>query len=147
MNTVNEEVHWNLMGEAIKQVVAQGCQSICEEGDYCAYRGDNGLKCAVGFLIKDEYYYLDLENKLPTDDAVKEVLEKSVGFELTYDELYILERLQSCHDNASSDPKKFVESFYQEIVLKVHLGDIGKEILQFVPEKHHNTWDRVPVFG
>lgn len=29
----------------------------------CKYRGDDGLKCAVGFLIKDAFYKEEFENK------------------------------------------------------------------------------------
>lgn len=38
----------------------QGCKSLSEEGR-CAYRGENGTKCAVGFLIPEESYRLKFD--------------------------------------------------------------------------------------
>ncbi len=49
-----------------KHLFAQGQQSISREADdkdgwTCVYRGPNGLKCAVGALISDELYVVDME--------------------------------------------------------------------------------------
>lgn len=41
-----------MLDKATQNIITQGCQSLCENG--CAYRGDNGTKCAVGHLISDE---------------------------------------------------------------------------------------------
>lgn len=37
-----------------------GCSA---EGGSCKYRGPNGLKCAIGWLIRDVDYKLEMENK------------------------------------------------------------------------------------
>lgn len=43
----------------------------------CMYRRPDGLKCAVGALIKDEFYDPDIENCLVNSDIVHDVLKKS----------------------------------------------------------------------
>jgi len=73
------------MQQVLDQVVAhlrkQGARSMIfdpsEQVSGCMYRGQGGMKCAVGCLIDDKWYSLDLEGKLATDKAVKEALEKS----------------------------------------------------------------------
>lgn len=42
---------------------ARSIRSRYGAGALCAYRGDNGLSCAVGCLIKDEFYHPSLETK------------------------------------------------------------------------------------
>lgn len=76
----------------------QGRQSLFEERDQCAYRGDGGTMCAVGALIADDEYGPSLENNsivtlfeknlLPTD--LKERIEPN---------LQMLMDLQRLHDN------------------------------------------------
>jgi hypothetical protein len=41
-------------------LLAQGVRSM-KYLDMCAYRGAGGLRCAVGCLIKDEFYHESLE--------------------------------------------------------------------------------------
>jgi len=51
----------------------------------CAYRSESGLKCAIGKLIKDEFYTYDLETLNVTHRAVSEALAKS-GYEFNNDD-------------------------------------------------------------
>jgi len=47
-----------------RHLLAQGAVSVAtlpHGGIGCAYRGDNGLKCAIGALIPDELYYPEME--------------------------------------------------------------------------------------
>ncbi len=41
-------------------------QSISDDDNY-AYRGENGLKCAIGGLIPDDYYKPEMEGKSVTE--------------------------------------------------------------------------------
>lgn len=41
---------------------------------HCAYRGANGTRCAVGCLIKDEFYHPQLEKKQVTNAWVIQAL-------------------------------------------------------------------------
>lgn len=65
----------------------------------CMYRGMNGLKCAVGCLISDEFYDKDLENGSVGPEVMGAVC-KSLGIDSQYDELLriMLQRLQTVHD-------------------------------------------------
>lgn len=66
----------------------------------CAYRGTDGLKCAVGCLIEDEFYTPDMESLGVSTGKIKHAVMASL--KLTSDEYYqlvtILEDLQEVHD-------------------------------------------------
>lgn len=64
----------------------------------CAYRGENGAMCAVGCLIKDEFYSVDIERASPENDRVNEALANSLGVPLTYDMVNLFLRWQAYHD-------------------------------------------------
>lgn len=71
----------------------------------CAYRGDGGLKCALGCLITDEHYApslegLNLEYSVP-DNRVRRAVEESLGFALGTDEVRLLVALQQVHDRVT----------------------------------------------
>lgn len=66
----------------------------------CAYRGERGLKCAVGVLIADEYYTKDLEGLDVYADQVQQALEKS-GVPHDNDSLALLDKLQRLHDEVN----------------------------------------------
>lgn len=51
----------------------------------CQYRGPNGLKCAVGALIKDEHYHVNLEGNCVLSLEVLTALQKSGVLEPEYD--------------------------------------------------------------
>ena len=60
----------------------------------CAYRGQNGTKCAVGCLIPDENYHPRME-KLPV--GYREVYSR-LPFQVDDQTLALLRRLQTVHD-------------------------------------------------
>lgn len=69
----------------------------------CAYRGDDGTKCAVGCLLDDEQYDPDLEGNNVQDEAVQLALGLRVTDVLMSDELVqrridLLAALQHVHD-------------------------------------------------
>lgn len=81
-------------------LIKQGRRSICtKDENICAYRGANGLKCAGGALIHDEHYHYDLENKVVNQPSVRAALFKSG---ISEDQLNLVIRLQSIHDNTRS---------------------------------------------
>ena len=68
----------------------------------CAYHAEDGAKCAVGCLIKDEFYSSDLEDVAFSGDPIRshevvEAVEKSIG-ELDEESKVMLARLQYIHD-------------------------------------------------
>jgi hypothetical protein len=71
----------------------------------CAYRGENGTKCALGFFIPDDLYSEEIEGKSLLGESVYQ-LECFKG-----KSLHLLRSLQQAHDISCDDPKKFMEQF------------------------------------
>lgn len=65
----------------------------------CAYRGDNGLMCAVGCLITDEVYTDDLESLCADVSEVVNALTHSLGFEITEHMEQLCTNWQLYHDD------------------------------------------------
>ncbi len=79
-------------------LLRQNKRSVNWTGDVCAYRGDNGLKCAVGCLISNKAYHKELEGQIVTEKWVKFALIES-GIPADDDEvLSMLGKLQRIHD-------------------------------------------------
>ena len=76
-------------------LLGQGTQSMDETG-CCAYRGNDGMMCAVGCLITDEAYTIDIEGKSVEAGAVGIALEESG---VTHIPLGLLKGLQYMHDS------------------------------------------------
>ena len=76
-----------------KHLLAQGARS--KSGGECAYRGDGGLKCAVGCLIADSDYVKDMEGLI-----VHDLLEhySAPSLEPIRQHKPLLLRLQHLHD-------------------------------------------------
>lgn len=66
----------------------------------CRYRTKDGLSCAVGCLIKNEFYSPSLEGKGIGNFAVVLTVECSLETKLTEEQLNILWKLQRLHDSA-----------------------------------------------
>jgi len=85
-------------------LLKQNAQSIKVRGDgsssnHCAYRGNDGLQCAVGCLIPDQFYTPGLEGHDVHDNAVREALLDS-GIDMHDDDIAdLLSSLQQMHDN------------------------------------------------
>lgn len=86
--------------KVVRHLRAQGEKSLmpgCSVA--CAYRGENGRKCAVGCLIADEHYAPDLEWQNTLTGRVKNALKAS-GVEM---DSYDLLTLQEIHDHRPVD--------------------------------------------
>lgn len=78
----------------------------------CAYRGDNGTKCAAGFCIPDDRYLLEMDIDAIAPDAYG--VMKQFGKDVFGDhDLSFLCRLQDLHDCAALVPYTFL-SFFKE---------------------------------
>lgn len=89
--------------------------------DCCMYRGDNGDMCAVGCLIKDEFYTPKLERNKVFVVEVREAVAKSLslnGVSLGSDTYKLLDALQGLHDKFP--PYKF-EKILTEIAIRFKL--------------------------
>ena len=61
----------------------------------CAYRGEHGLKCAIGTLISDEEYSRDMESK-----SVTELLSRFPSLAFANINHGFLSQLQQVHDGS-----------------------------------------------
>ena len=68
----------------------------------CAYRGGDGLKCAVGILITDEEYRPEMDTGQfvdgPADTTVNSLFVRNLLPERLRPHMVFLEELQSIHD-------------------------------------------------
>lgn len=62
------------------------------DGGVCAYRGDRGLKCAIGCLIPDTVYTSEMEGD------IEEMLLHWPNHPFEDDQIPFLEELQAIHD-------------------------------------------------
>lgn len=89
-------------------------QSAVYENDNlrCLYRGPNGLKCAVGFLIPDEKYNESIEHMSPWNLVVEGIVKSDLNF---------LREMQSIHDNACDpeDMRLELESYAKDLGLVI----------------------------
>jgi len=113
-------------------MLKQGKKSI--EGNACRYRGGDGCKCAVGFLIPDDLYSPDIEGtsvfssfKGPTaslypdelDAALK--LRETISHLIGHDDLRdlridLIDGLQDIHDSAESTGRQTLrEEWYLDL--------------------------------
>lgn len=73
----------------VSNLLSQSLQSIEINTGSCRYRGDNNLKCAVGFIISDDEYIMEFEGKTASELSP---LKHSKHIDL-------LEALQTIHDS------------------------------------------------
>ncbi len=80
-------------------LLTQACKStLGPKGGVCAYRGESGMKCAVGCLIKDEFYNPCIEDRVAGHPSVVRALALS-GVDASHSEM--LSALQCMHDTKS----------------------------------------------
>lgn len=89
------------------------------EKQTCAYRGQNGMMCAVGCLIPDDRYSRNMEGKVVWASVIMNVL-RDVHGEM---QSGLLEALQSCHDS------KDVDAWRGELGMIAHNYNLNKAVL------------------
>jgi len=104
----------HIFDKAAVGMLRQNKQAMSMDGDSCAYRGSDGCKCAVGFLIKDEHYSESFEGPtvkrigivghdsliLKTKALAKALRSSHVNID-DHDTRRLLEDLQEIHDDGS----------------------------------------------
>lgn len=103
-----------LFNKVRKHLMAMEKQSVSEYS--CAYRGENGAKCAIGILIKDKYYNPEIEGKTVANPFVKQALLDS-GVDLS--NLNLLCDLQQTHDEYFEDREERLQKVAEKHGLKV----------------------------
>lgn len=89
-----------------KGLQSQGFERSRDKFGVCLYRGAHNLKCGIGYLIPDECYDLDMENK-PVHALMKNYgkLEEIFGdntANIRKVAVNDLNELQSCHDRGTN---------------------------------------------
>lgn len=85
-----------IFNEVVEHLIRQGCQSVRGDGS-CMYRGPDGLKCAVGALIRDEEYAPWMEHRTACDLAQVGGLPARL-----MPHVLLLRELQFIHDKSPS---------------------------------------------
>lgn len=101
----------HILNTVAEKLIEQGVPAMVFSDDMgmkvCAYRGDDGRRCAVGHLIPDYAYRSDMENV-----SVDLLIERGWMPEGLRDAEF-LEALQGAHDNA--DPRYFCSELSQAL--------------------------------
>ena len=84
-----------LFDKVAAHLLKQGVRAESQFAGGCAYRGENGTKCAAGVLIADEHYSDVLEGGKAIDAIVTLALKRS-GVEES--QLDLVHALQMIHD-------------------------------------------------
>ncbi len=112
---MNKQEIVNVVAAALRN---QGAASMSDEG-FCASRGSNGNRCAVGHLIPDSMYDIKMENKTATEliDKFPQV-GPSIGGDNSFQDIFFLARLQmELHDRYSivtKEPKVAFSDWFEK---------------------------------
>lgn len=106
----------DIFNKVANHLLKQKERSLREGSDSCAYRGSNGLRCAIGCLIDDSNYSPNLEGLGAGHDSVCEAIARSQQTTLEPDDWVFLHDLQRIHDAE-------------------HVGNWGEELKRFA--KNH----------
>lgn len=88
-----------------KHLFTQGKQARVKNTLYpdntkCAYRNEDGLKCAVGCLLDDEYYQPEMDQE--KSSGIRNIVSKYQFPQWVTDNLGLVSQLQSVHDNSNN---------------------------------------------
>lgn len=106
-------------------LLAQNAKSEVPSQEYCAYRGSNGMMCAIGCLIPDSLYNERMESvaiisnpKLFTDVIDNIMIEYGVPSEREPRLIKLLRELQRIHDSCKVEMwKEEFDSLYLQYSL------------------------------
>jgi len=94
----------------------------CDGDVKCLYRGKDNLKCAIGCLIKDEFYTEDMEEKGIIDLFVQNIVSQSLpNWKPNWN---LLSALQEIHDEFE------IESWEKQLELVHQKYIVEKEIVK-----------------
>lgn len=83
------------------------------EHNVCQYRGEDGLKCAVGHLIPDEIYIKEWDEHTTLADSLPPDVYDSMGIRADFGaSVDFLMELQNIHDNYDV-PERMEENYRQ----------------------------------
>ena len=99
------------------QGVASTGRTNPESATSCQYRGEEGRKCAAGWLIADEHYTRSIEGENSLMESPLEALVKS-GVPNTDDAKQLVSEMQNVHDTympGCDESKQTIKGFHEEM--------------------------------
>jgi hypothetical protein len=100
---MSDKLHQRIFDKVAAHLLQQRRRSISDGS--CMYRGAAGLRCAIGCLISNKAYSIDLEGSPAREMAVMSAVRKS-GFAVSArDDGELLGDLQDVHDEQT--PKRW----------------------------------------
>ena len=91
----------DIFDKVYKHVLEQDAKSLAKNGS-CLYKSIDGSQCAIGCLIDDKNYNIDLEHRGITSSLVMNAVKNSnKGIRLNGVTMCMLERLQCIHDDSN----------------------------------------------
>lgn len=107
-------------------IVEKGPPSYREDIRRCAYRGEEGARCAAGLFIPDEEYHEGLEMHASDTKEVKPHLERMSAVASR-----LLSRLQAAHDVCALGENRGAGRFLPS--LEIRMRDVAKKYDLTVP--------------
>lgn len=113
-----------------------------DEEPQCAYRGEGGLRCAVGFIIPDELYNPNIEGSSAISEDLKGILGKIITtpFGNTYSGLgRFLADFQDVHDGwicDGIDGKDARTNLIEDLLSLASRYDLDETVLHSLADQH-----------
>lgn len=115
---------------AAKKLLEQGALSESDLAGGCAYRGESGRKCAIGWLIPDRKYRKSIEGSAATDVNVLRSISATYKVSVDrHEDTIFLGQLQTVHDELP--PEDWREGF------RLLAQDFELDV-SFLEEFHHD---------
>lgn len=100
-----------VFNKVANHLLTQNKKSWSDEIFDCAYKNNEGLKCAIGCLISDENYYPELESCcIDSEELHKAIIKSGISLKIYKNDIYypggdllFLYELQKIHDNFEPD--------------------------------------------
>lgn len=109
----------------VEGLAKQGGPSFGPAPGTCMYRGEEGRKCALGLVIRDEDYRPKLEgNSVP---ALMNELEGTPSWSLIANHLNFWKGMQRAHDTAFSKDGLWVRPWDKDVVKLVSSRDLDSD--------------------
>jgi hypothetical protein len=109
---MSKALNQRILDTVAAHLLKQGKKSTMDHphlSSQCAYRGEEGTKCAIGCLISDEYYTPSIEGRGVGSPDISVALDKSLGEIGVYGGAAdVLHRLQVLHD--FTDPEDWAKA-------------------------------------
>lgn len=127
---LTQEQKQDLFNRAVAGLAAQGFTRAVNSYGGCRYRADNGKRCALGHLIPDDQYSVEIEGGF---SAAARIVVPGLSAMVDRDGWNFLSELQEAHDNARTK-NEFGEQIDDPESMKANLAALAAKYHLDVPE-------------